>query len=437
MAFAGALLALLLARPARGIEQPAKLVVSSATIQTGKAVGPGFTVIPLPAFTYNPNEGWWVGALTPIFRANQKGQVEDIFAPLYLHNQLIGETFTFNYFGYRNETQQFHAVLSHATRIERTIDLSYQDVAAGPDGRYIVSVQANDGKSAFNRFFGFGNATTPDTETTYTMGDANFRLAGGVNLNDDFAIIAAERYRTVGVENGASHTLPQTLDFFPDAPGIEGANIVGQSLTAQYDTRDNQLTPLSGTYATAFGEYNENVKFTERNHWWRTTLQARHFLPHHDDRAVFVSHFMVDSIAGQDENVEAEDAIGPGQSATTSRLVKRGVPFYERPTLGGETTLRAFGRGRFVSNFAWLVNLEERVKVLQGAIMGNQLELELAPFVDVGRVGRVSTDDLAKNVEVDPGFGIRALARPNIACRMDMAWGKDGSAVYVGLDYPF
>ena len=33
-----------------------------------------------------------------------------------------------------------------------------------------------------------------------------------------------------------------------------------------------------------------------------------------------------------------------------------GVPFYEQPTLGGEHTLRAFGRGRYVGSWAALVN---------------------------------------------------------------------------------
>lgn len=421
----------------RAAEPPKKIVVSSTTVESGKAVGPGFTLIPLPAFTYNRNEGSWIGALTPLFRANSKGQVEDIFAPLYLHNDLIGETFTLNYFGYRHETEQFHAIVSHATRIERTVDLSYNDTAAGPDGKYILSIQANDGKSAFNRFFGFGNQTTQDTETTYSMGDANLRVAGGVNVTDSFALIAAERYRTVSVENGASHTLPQTVAYFSDAPGIEGANIVGQSLTAQYDTRDNQLTPLTGAYATALVEYDQNVKYSERNRWWRLTAEGRRYYQHWDGRAVLVSHGLVDAIVGQDENVSAEQAIGPGSTVVTQRLVKRGVPFYERPTLGGEDTLRAFGRGRFVSDFAWLFNLEERLSVLRGVVMGNLLELELAPFVDVGRVGRLSEDNLASRIQVNPGIGVRVLARPNIAGRLDMAWGKDGMSVFVGLDYPF
>ncbi|MDE3051901.1 MAG: hypothetical protein KGJ48_18625, partial [Nitrospirota bacterium] len=36
-----------------------------------------YTVIPLPAFAYNRNEGYWAGGLTTILKANPKGHVED------------------------------------------------------------------------------------------------------------------------------------------------------------------------------------------------------------------------------------------------------------------------------------------------------------------------------------------------------------------------
>jgi hypothetical protein len=36
-----------------------------------------------------------------------------------------------------------------------------------------------------------------------------------------------------------------------------------------------------------------------------------------------------------------------------------------------------------------------------------------------------------------PGVGIRAVVRPNIVGRMDIGWGSEGMAVFVGLGYPF
>ena len=40
-------------------------------------------------------------------------------------------------------------------------------------------------------------------------------------------------------------------------------------------------------------------------------------------------------------------------------------------------------------------------------------------------------------MQFNPGLGVRLLARPNIASRLDVAYGHDGPAVFVGLDYPF
>ncbi len=387
---------------------------------TRSAVGSGYTLIPLPAFVYNRNEGAWIGGLTPVFRANEKGQVEDIYAPLYMHNDLIGETLTFSYFGYRSGTRQYHAILSYATKVERTVDFSYKDTGFG-DGSYIVGLQANSGKSAFNRFYGFGQGSSVDAESNYALGDANLVGSGGINLSDELSLVATERLRRVTIGNGVVSRLPQTPAAFPTAPGIEGAKIWGQGLTLTYDTRDNPLTPLEGSFAMVMAESDQNYQSDNRNQWWRTTVEAKNFAPHADDRAVLVTHAVFDLLP-----------------IDSKGLVRQGVPFYERPTLGGETTLRGYGRGRFVSSYSVLFNVEERISVIQRSIMGNVVELCVAPFVDMGRVGRVfGYNGVVKNMEIDPGVGVRLLARPNIASRLDIGYGRGGPNVFVGLDYPF
>jgi len=117
-------------------------------------------------------------------------------------------------------------------------------------------------------------------------------------------------------------------------------------------------------------------------------------------------------------------------------VFSRGVPFYERPMLGGENTLRGFGRNRFIDDNLFLINLEERIRVFEKRVFDNPLEFEVAPFLDVGRVD----DDLftrLKDTQFNPGVGLRVLSRPNVVGRIDAAYGKDGGNVFVGLDYPF
>jgi outer membrane protein assembly factor BamA len=371
-----------------------------------------YTVIPLPAFTYNRNERYWVGGLVPILKSNTKGDLTDIVAPQYLHNDSIGETFTLNYFGYPSDTEQYSAVLSYSTKIQRDIDLNYKNVAAG-NGRYILAAHGTWFKNAFRRFFGFGNQTPERNETNYTSRETLIQLTAGININDDLAVLWSERFHDVRVEEGAVASLPQTKAVFPRLTGIEGAQVFGHKLALRYDTRDKQLVTTRGTYIIGSIELSQNLERREPNRWLRTTIDARHFIPHFDDQGVFAVRFLADAVNGNK------------------------TPFYERPTLGGETTLRAFGESRFIDDTVLLVNVEERIRVRRQKVFDHELDVEVAPFVDIGRVmGKFNFHKLS-NPQVNPGLGLRVIAQPNVVGRMDLAYGKDGVNVFVGLDYPF
>jgi hypothetical protein len=370
-----------------------------------------YTYIPLPAFSYNRNEGYWLGALMPILKSNSKDELTDIIAPQYLHNSHIGETFSLSYFGYPSDTEQYSAVASYSTKIQRDIDLNYKNVAAG-GGRYILAAQATWFKNAFRRFFGIGNRSPDSDETNYTSRETLIQLTAGVNLSPDLAILWSERFHDVRVEQGAVDSLPQTKSRFSQLTGIEGAQVFSHKLALRYDTRDKQLVTTRGTYIIGSIELSQNLEREDPNRWLRTTFDASHFFPHMDDRMIFVARFFADAVNG------------------------RHTPFYERPTLGGETTLRAFGQSRFIDDTVLLINVEERVRFSHQKIFDHELDLEVAPFVDVGRVmGHFSFSQLT-NPQVNPGVGLRVIAQPNVVGRLDFAYGKDGGNVFVGLDYP-
>lgn len=371
-----------------------------------------YTFIPLPAFTYNRNERYWIGGLVPILKANPKGDLQDIFAPQYLHNPSVGETMSLSYFGYPSDTEQYNATASYSTKIQRDIDLNYKNVAAG-GGRYILAGRATWFKNAFRRFFGIGNEAQEANETNYTSREALVELTAGIHLNEDIALLWSERYHEVHVDKGAVTSLPATQTVFPQLIGLGGAQIVGHRLTFRYDTRDRQLIPTRGSYVTVAGELSQNLSHPEPHRWWRTTIDARHYIPHASDRMVFVAHFLADTVNG------------------------RAIPFYELPTLGGETTLRAFGQSRFIDDTALLVNFEERILFKERQIFDYQLGFEIAPFIDIGRVeSRFSLRDI-DNLQFNPGVGLRVLARPHVIGRLDLAYGRNGTNVFVGLDYPF
>ncbi len=382
-----------------------------------------YTVIPLPSFSYNFNERYWVGAIAPILKSDSKGHIRDIWAPQYLYNPLVGHGGSLSYYGYPSDNEQYRASVWYSEKVDRGVDFGYKNVAAG-GGRYMLTADFAAFNNPFARFFGFGDRTTEAQQTNYNSRELLVKLAAGLNLTPDLSVMWTERLRIVGVGEGVVSSLPQTKQLFPAVPGIQGAQVLGHGLVLRYDTRDSQLIPTKGTYGTVAAEFNQNLQSGDENQWGRVTLDARHLIPHASNRMVFVSRLFFDVVFGQNERKGTE----------------LGVPFYEQPTLGGEDTLRAFGRNRYIGSWAALVNLEERVHLLDKKVFDHDIRLELAPFLDIGRVGRTGSDiamRLFTNVQVNPGIGLRLLAMPSVVGRFDVAYGKDGMNAFVGLDYPF
>ena len=113
------------------------------------------------------------------------------------------------------------------------------------------------------------------------------------------------------------------------------------------------------------------------------------------------------------------------------------VPFFERSMLGGQNSLRGFGVGRFVDDHSLVVNLEERIQLFHLRLFGTVAEIETAPFLDIGKVLSNFRYRTLAQYEFNPGIGFRAIARPNVVGRVDVATSKDGNAVFAGLDFPF
>jgi hypothetical protein len=380
-----------------------------------------YTIIPLPAFANNQNEGYWLGGIMPILKADSKGEVKEILMPQYLYNSKVGHYGSLNYFAYPSDTEQYHALAWFGQKLDQGIDLGYKNVDAGG---YIFAADFTAFKDPFARFFGFGSRTTQAQETNYTSRELLVKLTAGIKLTPDLALMLTERYRNVRVDNGIVDSLPATAQQFPVIPGIQGAQVLGHGLTLRYDTRDSQLMPTKGAYVNVLAEFNQNLQPQEENQWGHVALDARQFTPHLSGRMTFVARALFAGVFGHIER----------------RGTELGVPFYEQPTLGGEATLRAFGNGRYIGSWAVLLNLEERVTVLSKTISDLNAHLEIAPFLDIGRVGQNSEKALRpflKDLQINPGIGFRLLIKPTVVGRFDVAYGRDGGNVFVGIDYPF
>src|SRR5262245_45008186 len=57
-----------------------------------------YTILPIPAVHYDRNERYWAGMVMPVLQTNPKDELQNIYAPFYMHNQYVGETVGLNYY---------------------------------------------------------------------------------------------------------------------------------------------------------------------------------------------------------------------------------------------------------------------------------------------------------------------------------------------------
>jgi outer membrane protein assembly factor BamA len=140
----------------------------------------------------------------------------------------------------------------------------------------------------------------------------------------------------------------------------------------------------------------------------------------------------------------APDSVLVGHLAIRYLPTAHKVPFWALSDIGGDTSvaggeqpLRGFGEGRFYDRDSFSSSVEFRRKVLSFDATTTTIDVELTPFIDVGRVyARTSTDPLSDLHRVY-GVGFRGIAKPFVVGYVDIGYGTEGVAAFTGLNYPF
>ncbi len=105
------------------------------------------------------------------------------------------------------------------------------------------------------------------------------------------------------------------------------------------------------------------------------------------------------------------------------------VPFYLQPTIGGSDDLRGFRPFRFYDDNAMVLNAEYRWESFTG--------LDMALFVDAGKVtsgrGRWNLRDL----EASAGFGFRFNVNNGVFLRLDFGFSHEGFQAWVKFNNVF
>lgn len=368
--------------------------------------------VPLPVIATTPNEGPTYGALTAFLLHDKKDEVSSLVAPQLNYNENYGITGTIYGAIYPRPDRSWEVNLSRSSRVNEDYEVRFNDRRLTRN----VDLDAflyffTDGSA---RFFGFQSISLKQNETNYGNQDMGLTISAGYRLADNFRLVLGERIRKVSIVPGAVRDLPFIRERFTprEIPGINGFVSHAQRFGFAFSTLDSPTFPACGGYARITAEFSSKALESSDN-YRHYDIEVRGYIPFKDARYITALRGAYNQTLGGN------------------------VPFLERSILGGETTLRAYGRNRFIDSSYLLFNIEERIRLFRWRVFNVNADWEIAPFVDAGTVVESILKTRSRNIQVNPGIGFRAIVRPNIVGRIDVGFGDEGTAVFVGLGYPF
>jgi len=367
---------------------------------------------PFPTYNNSRNEGNTYGGVLVFLVVNKKHEIEHVIASLIQYNDFTGWEGGLIAFGDPSDHQEYKVVFDWSQEIDREIRLAYDDRRFW-DGKYDIGFKFEYDRQGTNRFFGLGPESSQSNETNYGDEDLQASAHWGLNLTDHLTVGLGERYRSQSISQGSVASVPFLDDHFPGVRGVHGLGLVGTNIYLTFDTRDNAETPREGEYYSASVDGVTGISNDTPSAYQRYSFEGKKYIPFGDDRQFVLV------VRGR-----LEFQSGPQ------------APFNDQSSLGGESTLRAFGDDRFIDRHFWLINVEQRIRIWRTSLWDYPIELEAAPFVDIGSVYS-SFDNIAQDVQVNPGFAVRLLSRPNVVGGMSVSWGADGMLVVGGFSFPF
>jgi len=230
------------------------------------------------------------------------------------------------------------------------------------------------------------------------------------------------RARRMEITPGTLSKVPTIETRYPDVHGLGVTNEVLNQVALVYDTRDDETIPSRGTQWIIYAGVNGHDATISDSIYSMSGLDARTFLP---------ISLLPDTV------LAAHLAIRYLPSGHT-------IPFFDLGSIGGgesdvggEQILRGFGQGRFVDRDSSDATIELRHRAFGFDAAASHVDIEVAPFVDMGRVfSRTSTDPFSAMHKV-VGVGVRGIARPSVVGYVDIGYGTEGVAVFTGINYPF
>jgi hypothetical protein len=374
--------------------------------------------IPIPEIDTGPQTGTTLGLIPTTLRINDHSEIERITAPDIIYSQYFGWGARMRIFAYPSEDTQWSLVGGGKERVEREFDGRY---LAGQTrtGTLSWSVEALYDRSGTPRFFGLGNDSRYANQTTYVDNQVVVAASLGLNFTPALQLAYEVRERDVDVLPGVLAGIPSIEERFPGLPGIGHEQALENGVVLTRDTRDAPVVPQRGTRLLVYGG--------------------------------FVSRALGSSVAYTYFGAEAHVywPLGPGVTLAWHAALRympsaAEAPFWALSSLGGDRSvtderepLRSEGADRYVDRNLFASGAELRARVAGFNAFGTRVSLELAPFVDSGKVFSSYGTSPFTHLHAAAGLGVRAVASPFVVGYVDIGYGHGRSAVFSGINYPF
>jgi hypothetical protein len=329
------------------------------------------------------------------------------------------------------EGQQAYTLLWQ--RLLHHVDLPQGGVLQEERSRVRAGVSYS--RTLTRRFFGFGDDTDEDDETSYTDEFAFAAVGMDVALpeaGDDLVLGIGVRGEWHNLAKGHVDDAGQTKDVFPHVFDDGDRDGLGWlDLELRWDTRDSEILPYRGFDVGA--RIQAAPVQSEGNAGSIFGVFGSKFFPlpglfHSGGTGTTEEHPPTDSIA---LHLETETTAGD-------------LPFYSLPSLGGAERARGFIEGRFRDRSLWAATAEYRFWVIpRGFALSPWTptvrveRLGLALFYDVGSVEDEWWDLFHAEPKQSGGVGFRCTLERNAPFRVDVGFSDEGPQVTAGFGLSF
>ena len=374
--------------------------------------------IPIPEIDVDPQSGVTLGVFATFLSVNDHGEIERITAPDFFHSQYFGWGAGISMYGFPSDDNHWLVLGSVKERVERDLEARYLAglTRATPLSWSVETVYDRSGTA---RFYGIGNETPDYNESTYVNDQTALAATIGYNFTQATQLAYGARWRRVDVLPGVLSGIPSIETLYPNVNGLGTEHALEQTLTLTHDTRDSATIPHSGARYLLYGGF-ASRSFGSSVAYSFFGAEARCYLP-----------------LGEHITLALHAAARYMPSAAEA-------PFWALSSLGGDRSvpnerepLRSDGADRYVDENIVATGAEVRARVVGFDAFGTRVSLELAPFVDTGKVFSNGPGSLFSDMHTAAGVGVRGVASPFVVGYVDVGYGRGKAVVFSGINYPF